>query len=84
MQRAPCIPHTVVAERAAKAEKERSGEAPVRKLTPAEREIEQERRDLEMLERGENPWSEWLKDHEKYFLEKEEWKKDVIPEIIMV
>jgi len=84
MQRAPCIPHTVIAERAAKAEKERQGGgmAAVRELTPAEREIEQERRDLEMLERGENPWSDWLKDHEKYFLEKEEWKKDVIPEII--
>jgi len=82
MQRAPCIPHTVIAARVAKAEKERSGAPAVRELTPAEIEIEQERRDLEMLERGENPWSDWLKDHDKYFLEKEEWKKDVIPEII--
>lgn len=86
MQRAPCIPHTVYAARAEKAEAARrraeTGAPAPRELTPAELEIEQERRDLEMLERGENPWTDWLKDHEKYFLEKDEWKKDVIPEII--
>ena len=88
MARAPCIPHTVYAARAEKAEAARRAEAAgesapaPRELTPAEREIEQERRDLEVLARGENPWTDWLKDHDKYLLADDAWKRDVVPEII--
>ena len=89
MQRLPCVPASVYAARAEKAAADAAaaasggdGEARKRELTPAEIEIEQERRDLAMLERGENPWSTWLRDRDGYILEKDEWKTDIIPEIM--
>ena len=51
-------------------------------LTPGSRDREQALLDEEKWKRGELPWSEYMKERERFLLANPEWKYDVIPEIM--
>ncbi|ELP88152.1 nucleolar GTP-binding protein, putative [Entamoeba invadens IP1] len=51
-------------------------------MTQCQKELLRLERDYAAYERGEIPWQEYMKDREGYILDNEEWKYDVIPEIV--
>lgn len=51
-------------------------------LTTCQKELQRLQRDYEAYERGEIPWQEYMKGHDKYLLENDEWKYDIVPEIV--
>jgi nucleolar GTP-binding protein len=53
-----------------------------KRLSPAEREKIQEIIDAEKWANGEIPWTEYLKERERYMLANPEWRYDIVPEIM--
>ncbi|KAL7722134.1 Nucleolar GTP-binding protein 1 [Entamoeba marina] len=51
-------------------------------LTTCQKELIRLENDYEAYCRGEVPWQEYMKERHKYLLENDEWKYDVIPEIV--
>ncbi|EDR24027.1 nucleolar GTP-binding protein, putative [Entamoeba dispar SAW760] len=51
-------------------------------MTQCQKELIKYQHDFEAYERGEIPWSEYMKEREKYILDNDEWRYDVIPEIV--
>ena len=96
MERPPCIPPSVAkaraeAKTAVKSDADMEDEDEILdendkraafKKTRAMEELEEREAEIEALQKGENPWTDWKKTRDNYLLENPDWKYDIVPEII--